>query len=91
MVGFDQAQYLIGTAFENGLVNAQFGSKYRVLVDVRDFNLLVDADVAGIRHLQSHDDFHQGGLAGTIDAHKGYFLALVDAEGYILEQLPLPK
>jgi hypothetical protein len=68
---------------KNGLIDRQVGIKNGVLMHIGNLHRIVDGYLAGIGDLLTHDDFHQGGLAGTVDAYKGDLLSLGNAKGYI--------
>ncbi len=58
---------------------------------VGNFDRLVECHLARIGDFQSHDDLHQGGFPSPVDAHKGYFLTLGNAEGDVGKKFALPK
>ena len=91
VVGFDDLEDFRITLVKDRLVNAQVAFEHRILVHIGNFDRLVEGHLTCIGDFLSHDDLHQGGLPCPVDAHKGYFLSLGNAEGDVGKKFALPK
>jgi hypothetical protein len=91
VVGFDDLEDFRITLVEDRLVDAQVAFENRILVDLGDFDRLVEGYLTCIGDFQAHDDFHQGRFPCPVDPTRAIFCPWAIPKEMLEKSLRSPK